>query len=101
MLERVETELFIGGKWIPASSGDRFDVIDPATAAVIASVADGGESDAAAAVDGGGAAAPADEAAAAGGPGWAPPPPRQRGETLRRAFELMTARADELAKLIS
>jgi succinate-semialdehyde dehydrogenase/glutarate-semialdehyde dehydrogenase len=91
MLERVETELFIGGKWVPASAGDRFEVLDPATGDVIASVADGGESDAGAAVD----------AAAAAGPGWAATPPRQRGETLRRAFELMTARADELAKLIS
>ena len=91
MLGGVETELFIGGKWVPASSGDRFDVIDPATGDVIASVANGGESDAGSAVD----------AAAAAGPGWAATPPRQRGETLRRAFELMTARAGELAKLIS
>src|SRR3954451_3086372 len=87
----VETELFIGGKWIPASSGDRFDVRDPATSEVIATVADGGEADAAAAVD----------AAAAAGPAWAATPPRVRGEALRRAFELMTARAGELARLIS
>src|SRR3954463_3278112 len=87
----VETELFIGGKWIPAASGGRFDVLDPATGDVIAAVADGGESDAGAAVD----------AAAAAGPGWAATPPRQRGETLRRAVELMAAGADELAKLIS
>nr|WP_245577612.1 NAD-dependent succinate-semialdehyde dehydrogenase [Actinoplanes globisporus] len=87
----METELFIGGKWVPASSGDRFDVLDPATGDVIASVADGGESDAMAAVD----------AAAAAGKTWAKTPPRVRGEALRRAFELMTARADELAKLIS
>jgi succinate-semialdehyde dehydrogenase/glutarate-semialdehyde dehydrogenase len=91
MLGVVETELFIGGKWVPASSGDRFDVLDPATGDVIASVADGGESDAMAAVD----------AAAAAGKTWAKTPPRVRGEALRRAFELMTARADELAKLIS
>src|SRR6185312_11824194 len=61
----VETELFIGGKWVPASSGDRFDVLDPATGDVIASVADGGESDAMAAVD----------AAAAAGKTWAKTPP--------------------------
>jgi len=87
----VETELFIGGKWVPAASGDRFDVLDPATGEVIASVADGAEGDAAAAVD----------AAAAAGPGWAKTAPRVRGEVLRRAFELMTERADDLAKLIS
>ncbi|GAA2606635.1 NAD-dependent succinate-semialdehyde dehydrogenase [Paractinoplanes durhamensis] len=87
----METELFIGGKWVPASSGNRFDVLDPATGDVIATVADGSEADAVAAVD---AAA---EAAAA----WAATPPRVRGEHLRRAFELMSARADELARLIS
>ena len=47
----METELFIGGKWVPASSGNRFDVLDPATGDVLASVADGGVDDALAAVD--------------------------------------------------
>jgi succinate-semialdehyde dehydrogenase/glutarate-semialdehyde dehydrogenase len=85
----VETDLFIGGKWIPAES--RFDVLDPATGDVIASVADGSVSDSLAAVD----------AASAAGPDWAATAPRKRSEILRRAFELMTERADELAKLIS
>jgi succinate-semialdehyde dehydrogenase/glutarate-semialdehyde dehydrogenase len=85
----METELFIGGKWIPAAS--RFDVLDPATGDVIASVADGSVEDAQAAVD----------AAAAAGPDWAATAPRARSEILRKAFELMTERADDLAKLIS
>ncbi|MFC4070916.1 NAD-dependent succinate-semialdehyde dehydrogenase [Actinoplanes subglobosus] len=87
----METDLFIAGKWVPASSGGRFDVHDPATGDTIASVADGGEADAIAAVD----------AAAAAGPAWAAAPPRVRSEVLRRAFALMTERASELAKLIS
>jgi succinate-semialdehyde dehydrogenase / glutarate-semialdehyde dehydrogenase len=87
----VETELFIGGKWVPASSGDRFDVLDPATGDVIASVADGGVDDANAAVD----------AASAAFASWASTAPRQRSEILRRAFELMSSRADDLAKTIS
>ncbi|MFI1996022.1 NAD-dependent succinate-semialdehyde dehydrogenase [Actinoplanes sp. NPDC020271] len=87
----METELFIGGKWVAASSGNRFDVLDPATGDTVASVADGGEADAIAAVD----------AAAAAGPGWAATPARVRGEVLRKAFELMTERASELARLIS
>jgi succinate-semialdehyde dehydrogenase / glutarate-semialdehyde dehydrogenase len=85
----METDLFIGGKWVPAAS--RFDVLDPATGDTIASVADGSVDDAAAAVD----------AAAAAFPAWAATAPRQRSEILRRAFELMTDRADDLAKLIS
>ncbi|MDQ4055563.1 MAG: NAD-dependent succinate-semialdehyde dehydrogenase [Actinomycetota bacterium] len=84
-------DLCIGGKVVPASDGSRFDVLDPATGDVIASVADGSVADALAAVD-----------AAAGAAGvWAATPPRQRSEVLRRAFELMTERADELAHLIS
>ena len=76
---------------MPAASGDRFDVLDPATGRVVASVADGGVEDAIAAVD-------AADAAAAG---WAATAPRARAEVLRKAFELMTAQADRFARLIS
>ena len=85
------TDLFLGGKWVPASSGGRFDVYDPSTGDVVASVADGTVEDAIAAVD----------AAAAAATDWAATAPRQRAEILRRAFELMTARKGELARLIS
>ena len=85
------TDLFLGGKWVPASSGGRFDVYDPSTGEVIAAVADGTVEDAIAAVD-------AADAAAAG---WAGTAPRARAEILRSAFELMTARKDELVRLIS
>ncbi|HEY1571764.1 MAG TPA: NAD-dependent succinate-semialdehyde dehydrogenase [Pseudonocardiaceae bacterium] len=87
----LQTDLLIGGKAVPASDGRRFDVLDPATGAVLTTVADGAVADALAAVD-------AADAAAAG---WAATPPRQRAEILRTAFDLMTARADELATLIS
>ncbi len=85
------TDLFLGGKWVPASSGARFDVYDPSTGDVIAAVADGTVQDAIAAVD----------AADAAAVGWAATAPRARAEILRSAFELMTARKDELARLIS
>jgi succinate-semialdehyde dehydrogenase / glutarate-semialdehyde dehydrogenase len=84
-------DLLIGGRSVAASDGGRFDVIDPATGEVITTVADGTVDDAIAAVD-------AADAAAAG---WAATAPRERAEVLRRAFELMTARADELAHLMS
>jgi succinate-semialdehyde dehydrogenase/glutarate-semialdehyde dehydrogenase len=87
----VPTDLFVGGTWVPAAAGGRFDVLDPATGTVVARVADGGVDDATAAVDA------ADQAAA----GWAATPPRQRAEVLRRAFELMTDRAEDLARLVS
>jgi succinate-semialdehyde dehydrogenase/glutarate-semialdehyde dehydrogenase len=85
------TDLFIDGKAVPASGGGRFDVLDPATGEVITTVADGSVEDAITAVDA------ADAAAAA----WAATAPRQRAEILRRAFELMTARAEDFAHLIA
>jgi succinate-semialdehyde dehydrogenase/glutarate-semialdehyde dehydrogenase len=91
VLSKVPTDLFIGGTWRAASEGGRFDVLDPATGDVLAQVADGSVEDGLTAV----------AAAAKAGPAWAATPPRQRAEILRRAWELMTERADEIATLIS
>jgi succinate-semialdehyde dehydrogenase/glutarate-semialdehyde dehydrogenase len=85
------TDLYIGGKGVPASDDGRFDVLDPATGRPIASVADGTVADAIAAVD----------AAADAAPRWAATAPRERAEILRRAFELMTDQAADLARLIT
>ena len=51
LLLDTPTDLFVGGKWISAASGRRFDVVDPATGSTIATVADGRVEDAIAAVD--------------------------------------------------
>jgi succinate-semialdehyde dehydrogenase / glutarate-semialdehyde dehydrogenase len=85
------TDLWIGGKAVPAADGGRFDVLDPSNGKVLATVADGTTEDAAAAVD-------AADAAAAG---WAATSPRERAEILRRAWQLMTAQAEDLARLIT
>jgi succinate-semialdehyde dehydrogenase/glutarate-semialdehyde dehydrogenase len=85
------TDLYIDGKAVPASDKGRFDVLDPATGTVITTVADGTVDDAIAAVDA------AEQAAAA----WAATSPRERSEVLRRAFELMTAQSEELARLVT
>ena len=91
LLGGVPTELHLGGKDLPASDGRRFDVLDPATGDVLASVADGSVDDALAAVD----------AAAAAAAEWSATPPRERAEILRRAFTLMTEDAEDFARLIS
>lgn len=91
LLANVPTDLWIGGKWRKASDGARFDVIDPATENTVASVASATVEDAKAAVD----------AAAAAQPGWAKKNPRERGEILRKAFELIMRDAERLAKLIT
>ncbi len=91
VLGAVPTELLIGGKWRPAASGRTLAVEDPATGKTLVEVADGGAADALAAL----------EAAHTAQPAWAATPPRERGEILRRAFEALTANADDLALLMT
>jgi succinate-semialdehyde dehydrogenase/glutarate-semialdehyde dehydrogenase len=91
LLANVPTDLWIGGEWRKSSDGTRFDVIDPATENKVASVASATPDDAKAAVD----------AAAAALPAWAAKSPRERGEILRKAFELIMRDAERLAKLIT
>ena len=85
----VPTGLLIGGEWTKGSA--TFPVLDPATEEPLAEVADGTAADALDAVG----------AAQAALPGWAATPPRQRAEILRRAFTLMTERAEAFARLMS
>jgi succinate-semialdehyde dehydrogenase/glutarate-semialdehyde dehydrogenase len=75
------TDLYINGTWSKGTSGERFDVINPATEEVLASVASADIADADAALD----------AAEAAMKDWAAHTPRQRSEVLRKAWELMTA----------
>jgi succinate-semialdehyde dehydrogenase / glutarate-semialdehyde dehydrogenase len=91
LLADVPTDLWIGGKWRKSSDGGRFDVLDPATENMIASVASATVDDAKAAVD----------AASAAFPGWAAKKPRERAEVLRKSFELIMRDAERLAKLIT
>jgi succinate-semialdehyde dehydrogenase/glutarate-semialdehyde dehydrogenase len=86
----VPSGLLIGGEWT-SGRGGRLAVIDPATEAPLAEVADATEQDGLDAVS----------AAYAALPGWAATPPRQRAECLRRAFDLMTGRAEAFARLMT
>ena len=91
LLESVPDGLFIGGEWSPAISGSTLDVHDPATGEVIRTIADAAVEDGSAALD---AAVNAAEA-------WAKTPPRERGEILRRTFDLVRERHDEVALLMT
>ena len=86
----VPTEMFIDGKWGPGSAG-AFAVLDPSTGSEIVSVPRAGLDDLDRAI----------AAAAAAGPGWAATAPRERAEVLRRTFEAMIARKEEIAFLMS
>jgi succinate-semialdehyde dehydrogenase/glutarate-semialdehyde dehydrogenase len=85
------TDLYIDGAWRKGASGERFDVLNPATEKVIASVASADIADANAALD----------AAEAAMKEWATRTPRARSEVLRKAWELMTAKLDHFARLIT
>ncbi|AXJ10205.1 NAD-dependent succinate-semialdehyde dehydrogenase [Arthrobacter sp. PM3] len=87
----VPRQLLIAGNWQDASDAGTVEVINPSDASVITDIADADVEDGLAAVD----------AAAAAFPEWAATPPRRRAEILRRCFDLMTERSEQIAHLIS
>ena len=91
LIDSVPKGLFIGGEWIDATGGKTLDVRDPATNEVIAKVADATAEDAVAALD----------AAVAAQEEWAATPPRRRSDILRRAWELVQERKEQLALIMT
>src|SRR5687768_6729794 len=87
----VPTGLFIGGEWQPAENGATFAVDDPSTGAKLADVADATPADGMRALD-------AAEKAQAG---WAAVSPRERSDILRRAYDLLMERQEELALVMT
>jgi len=83
--------LLLDGRWIDAEAHATLPVTDPSTGEVLVQVADASVQDARAALD----------AAVAAQRGWAATAPRVRGEILRRTYELMTERNEQLALLMT
>jgi succinate-semialdehyde dehydrogenase/glutarate-semialdehyde dehydrogenase len=90
VVEQVPKQLYIGGEWRDGAKGT-LSVEDPATGESLCEVADASVDDAKAALD----------AAVEAGPEWSQVAPRERGEILRRAFEAIMERQDELALLMT
>jgi succinate-semialdehyde dehydrogenase/glutarate-semialdehyde dehydrogenase len=90
VLEQVPKQLYIAGEWRDGSKGT-IPVEDPSTGETLVEVADASVEDARAALD----------AAVENGAEWAQHPPRERGEILRRAFDMIVERKDELALLMT
>ena len=91
VVEGVRKQLYIGGEWRDAAEGATLEVEDPATEEALCQVADAAPEDALQALD----------AAVAARDEWAATPPRDRGEILRRSFESITERIDDLALLMT
>ena len=91
VVESVPRNLYVAGDWREASGGGRLAVEDPSTGEELTDVADAQAEDALAALG-----AAADMQAE-----WASTAPRERGEILRRAYEAIVARSEELALLMT
>src|SRR5215212_7597409 len=91
VIESIPTKLYIGGEWVDGAEGDTIAVEDPSTEETLIEVASGNKDDAFKALD----------AACAAQKEWAATPPMERGEILRRAYEAMKERADDLALLMT
>jgi succinate-semialdehyde dehydrogenase/glutarate-semialdehyde dehydrogenase len=91
VVQTCPAELFVGGEWVKAEGGQTFAVEDPSTGGTLCQVADASPADGLRALD----------AAVAAQAGWAKHPPRERGEILRRTYQLMTEQADDLALLMT
>ena len=88
-MAEMRTNSFINGEWVGSAS--QIDVLNPATGKSLASVANASITDCLRAVDA------ADDAFDA----WKTTAPRVRGEILRKAFEIMIAEQESLARLIT
>jgi aldehyde dehydrogenase (NAD+) len=88
-----QTECFIGGKWVPSTSGKTFETVNPANEEVLAQVAEGDAADIDAAVK---AAREAFET----GP-WSKMDARDRGRLMNKLADLIEEDLDELAALES
>ncbi len=87
----LRSACYVNGKWTVADGGGRFDVTNPATGEVIASVPDVGAAESRHAV----------AAAAAAWPAWRARPAKERAALLRRWFELIMANQEDLARLMT
>jgi aldehyde dehydrogenase (NAD+) len=88
--DTIDKQLFINNEWLPAASGRTMEVVNPATEAVIATVASAGAEDVERAV--------VAARAALDGP-WSKLSARERGRLVRRLGDRLMERADEVARL--
>src|SRR4051812_12427396 len=87
----LRTDLFVDGEWVPGHTGRRAEVTDPATGAVIASMAQADEADVRRAIS----------TAQVAAPGWAATIAADRARILRRWYDLIVSAADDLATILT
>ncbi|MBB4480824.1 NAD-dependent succinate-semialdehyde dehydrogenase [Rhizobium etli] len=82
---------YIDGVWTSGDAAKTFDVLNPATGELLASLPDMGAAETRAAID----------AAYAAQPAWSARPAKERSAILRKWFDLMVANADALAAILT
>ena len=87
----VHSDLYIGGRWVPATSTDVIEVVNPATEEVIATVPAASTDDADAAV----------RAARAAFNSWSQLTVDERVDYVEKIAAAMAARAEEIASVVS
>jgi succinate-semialdehyde dehydrogenase/glutarate-semialdehyde dehydrogenase len=87
----IRTQSYVNGTWVQADSGETFDVINPATGSVLATVTDMGSADVRAAID----------AAHAAWPAYRDLTAKERSNLLKKWFALILENKDELARLMT
>lgn len=87
----LKTQAYINGEWCDANDGSGFDVINPATGEVIATVPDMGADETRAAI----------EAADAAWPQWRAKTAKERAAILRKLYFLMMENQEDLAQILT
>lgn len=87
----LATQAYVGGEWIDADDGDTFDVIDPATGAVITSLPHLKRAETARAI----------AVAETAQKDWAALPAKERSALLKKLYTLMVDNADDLGKILT
>src|SRR3712207_105461 len=89
---QIESKNFIGGEWVPADSGEVYEVTNPANPSeVLGTTPKSDRAEAERAI----------EAAAQAAPGWKAMLPSERGAILSKAADILESRSDELAELMA
>jgi len=89
---QIESKNFIGGEWVPADSGEVYEVTNPANPSeVLGTTPKSGEAETERAI----------EAAARAAREWRATLPSDRGAILLEAADMIRSRADELAELMA
>jgi len=87
----LKTQAYIDGQWIEGDNNDTFDVLNPATGEVLASVVSLGVDETRRAI----------ESAHRALPLWREKPAKERAQLLRRWFDLMMANQEDLARIMT